>query len=292
MRLRRRRDIKSGSCQLHDPNTMPAIPSSFIDALELADPSWRPVLRSGLEAVAQADPTYLPDLAQDRYLPTGGRIFAAFAQPLDAVRYVLIGEGPYPRVESATGFCFMDGAVGRLWSESGLSREVNRATSLRNFMKMLLVADGKLSVDNTGGKALAHIAAEAGASHSPYIEKLADLQHNMLVQGFLLLNAALTFRPHVPPIKESKAWQPLMETVLGALAARSAEKKSMPPILILWGKMAEKLTAMPAAAAFPFVLSEHPYNLSFIRNGDMQNLFSPLRLLYKPKQGDGTRQPS
>jgi uracil-DNA glycosylase len=75
-------------------------------------------------------------------------LFAAFAQPLDRVRYVLVGEGPYPRAESATGVCFMDGAVGDLWSEAGLSKPVNRATSLRNFMKMLLVADGQLQLEN------------------------------------------------------------------------------------------------------------------------------------------------
>ena len=260
---------------------MPTIPSSISAALELAHPSWHPALRAGLDAVAQADPAYLPELAKDRYLPTEGRIFAAFSQPLDAARYVLIGEGPYPRAESATGFCFMDGAVANLWASTGLSREVNRATSLRNFMKMLLVADGKLAPDDTDSKALMHIAAAARAPDSPFIEKLSDLQQNMLRNGFLLLNAALTFRPHVPPIKESKAWQPLMRTVLGALSAQAEEKNMSPPTLILWGKMAEKLAAMPAAAAFPYVLSEHPYNLSFIRNRDMQALFGPLRLLYK-----------
>ena len=263
---------------------MADIPSTFIDALALAHSSWRQALTDGLNAVAQADPAYLPDLANDRYLPTNGRIFAAFSQPLDRVRYVLIGEGPYPRPESATGFCFMDGAVGNLWSSTGLSREVNRATSLRNFMKMILVAEGKLAPDNTGGKALAHIAEQASSRNSPFIEKLADLQANMLNKGFLLLNAALTFRPHVPPARESKAWQPLMQTVLEALVASAGKNRRQPPTLILWGKMAEKLIAMPPASSFPYVLSEHPYNLSFIRNQGMQALFGPLHLLYKSDQ--------
>ncbi|MFM7631901.1 MAG: uracil-DNA glycosylase, partial [Betaproteobacteria bacterium] len=105
------------------------------EALRLADASWQPVLRKGVAAVAAADPDYLERLAPDVYLPTKGRLFAAFAQPLDAVRYVLVGEGPYPREESATGVCFMDGAVGALWASTGLSKQVNRATSLRNFMK-------------------------------------------------------------------------------------------------------------------------------------------------------------
>ncbi len=85
------------------------------EALTLTDTSWQPIVRRGVAAVAVADPSYLDQLAQDVYLPTQHRLFAAFAQPVDAVRYVLVGEGPYPREQSATGVCFMDGAVDALW---------------------------------------------------------------------------------------------------------------------------------------------------------------------------------
>ena len=118
------------------------IPSPILQALDRAHPSWRPVLERGLQAIAAADPAYLAELAVDNYLPTELRLFAAFQQPLDQVRYVLVGEGPYPRPESATGVCFMDGAVQGLWSAEqggGLSKPVNKATSLRNFMKMLQI---------------------------------------------------------------------------------------------------------------------------------------------------------
>src|ERR1700752_4546696 len=84
-------------------NPRMTIPTHFEAALALADPSWQPHLRQGLEAVARANPGYLPQLATDNYLPNGDRFFAAFKQPLDKVRYVLVGEGPYPRAESATG---------------------------------------------------------------------------------------------------------------------------------------------------------------------------------------------
>src|SRR5437868_11810252 len=124
-----------------------AIPPAILSAIDLAAPSWRPHLLAGLESMARANPGYLPALAADQYLPSGNRLFAAFALPLNKVRYVLVGEGPYPREESATGVCFMDGAVRELWCEGGLSKPVNRATSLRNFMKMLLVADGRLGAD-------------------------------------------------------------------------------------------------------------------------------------------------
>ncbi len=249
-----------------------ALPAIILDALSLADASWRPHLYKGLEAVAAANPAYLPALAQDSYLPTGQRLFAAFAMPLQSVRYVLVGEGPYPRAESATGVCFMDGAVGKLWCEGGLSKPVNKATSLRNFMKMLLVAEGKLQADNTGGAAMAPVAAKAGTDGS--IQTLAQLQHNLTAQGFLLLNASLVFRPHVKPVVDARAWLPFLQVVLEALLERTPA-----PTLVLWGKIAEQLKKLPGTERFAQVVSEHPYNLTFIHHAQMQALFRPMRLL-------------
>jgi uracil-DNA glycosylase len=252
------------------------IAKSLQPAIELASPSWRPILLRGIEAMISADPAYLSALEQDSYLPTGGRIFAAFAQPLDVIRYVLVGEGPYPREQSATGVCFMDGAVDTLWSPAGLSKPVNRATSLRNFMKMLMVADGLLMPDATGGEAVAEVAHRALATDSSFIQTLPELQHKLHANGFLLLNAALVFRPHVPPVKEAKAWRPFLEVVLEALASRAGQT---PPTLVLWGKIAGWLDGLPAVTHFPRAVAEHPYNLSFIQNKDMQQLFGAMHLL-------------
>jgi uracil-DNA glycosylase len=248
------------------------IPQSILAAVDLADPSWRRCLLSGLQAMARANPAYLPALARDEYLPNGQRLFAAFALPLDQVRYVLVGEGPYPRAQSATGVCFMDGAVGELWCENGLSKPVNRATSLRNFMKMLLVADGQLRPDDTGGAALAPVAA--AATGNGCIQTLPQLQDNLTRQGFLLLNASLVYRDHVAPAIDARAWQPFLQIVLAALAERPA-----PPTLVLWGKIAEQLKKLPETARFPQVCAEHPYNLSFITNAAMHELFGPMQLL-------------
>jgi len=250
------------------------IPAAILGTLDLADPSWRPHLLRGLEAVARANPGYLPALAVDTYLPTDNRLFAAFAQPLARVRYVLVGEGPYPRAESATGVCFMDGAVGELWSESGLSKPVNRATSLRNFMKMLLVADGQLQPGATGGAAMAPVAAAALSNGA--VRTLAELQRNLEGEGFLLLNASLVFRFHVKPAIDARAWLPFLQVVLEVLAERPA-----PPALVLWGKIAEELRKLPETAKFPQAVAEHPYNLSFIGHQGMQALFGPMKLLRK-----------
>lgn len=253
------------------------IPAQISDALSLAHASWRPLLVKGLEAMMAASPDYLPQLAQDQYLPTGQRLFAAFALPLEQVRYVLVGEGPYPRAESATGVCFMDGAVGSLWSSEeggGLSKPVNKATSLRNFMKMLLVADGQLSLGNTAGEAMAAVAARARQG-AGYIQTLADLQAKLTGQGFLLLNASLVFRSHVAPAKDAKAWLPFFETVMAGLADQAATV----PTMILWGKIAEQLNKLPIMRRYPQICTEHPYNLSFIGNSAMHTLFGPMALL-------------
>lgn len=256
-----------------------ALPDGYATALRKADASWQPVLRAGLAAVAKADPAYLPVLESSAYLPTENRLFAAFTLPLDDVRYVLVGEGPYPRAHSATGVCFMDGAVDGLWAAGGLSKAVNRATSLRNFMKMLLVADGQLDAKHTSGDALAHIAARARTKNSGIIATLPQLQAGLHRHGFLLLNASLVFRTDVAPKKDAQAWRPFLQTVLDALRQHAIEQHRPAPILVLWGKIAEQLQALPGVAEFPQRVSEHPYNLSFIDNASMQQLFGPLKLL-------------
>jgi uracil-DNA glycosylase len=260
---------------------MDGLPLCFTDAMLAAHPSWRPVLLHGLHAVAQADPEYLDGLARDTWLPTGGRIFAAFTQPLQEVRYILIGEGPYPREDSATGFCFMDGAVDALWSETGLSKKVNRATSLRNFMKMLLVGEGELTLAATTGDAMASVAARVLAQASKFIQTRAELQDNLMRNGFLLLNAALVFRTSVAPLKDARKWQPFLETVLAAIRDDAKSRGSRLPVLVLWGKIAELLAGLPVVGEFPSAIAEHPYNLSFIGNTDMHTLFTPMRLLRK-----------
>ena len=93
-----------------------SLPSYFEQALGLAHPSWQATLHHALQLMQTKSPNYLADLAQDDFLPDGQRIFAAFSVPLDQIRYVLVGEGPYPRALSANGYCFMDGAVDSLWS--------------------------------------------------------------------------------------------------------------------------------------------------------------------------------
>src|SRR5690348_5345377 len=107
--------------------------------LQAADPSWQQCLA---EALTKMDSAYLEELyANAHWLPGSKNIFNAFSLPVSKTNYVLFGESPYPRAVSANGYAFWDAAVNQLWSDTGLSKTVNRATSLRNIIKMLLIAE-------------------------------------------------------------------------------------------------------------------------------------------------------
>ena len=80
-------------------------------------------------------------------MPGIDQLFSAFRRDRHNLRYILIGESPYPRAESANGIAFYDAAVNALWSETGLSKPVNRATSMRNIIKTALLAEGLIETD-------------------------------------------------------------------------------------------------------------------------------------------------
>ncbi len=259
-------------------------PAVIQGALKSIHPSWLPAVISGLAAMHAADPDYFSNLKEGQFLPSEGRLFAAFSLPLDQVKYVLVGEGPYPREASANGYCFMDGAVSDLWSteaHGGLSKQVNRATSLRNFIKMLLVADGHLDVNHTTGDFMAHVSSLAREENSCFIKTLPDLQKNMIAHGFLLLNASLVFRSDIAPMRDARAWQVFLQSIFSALHANQNLNNGGIVSLVLWGKIAEQLKEIPATNFFNHIIAEHPYNLSFIANKSMQDFFAPMKLFTK-----------
>ena len=232
-------------------------------ALHHVHPQWHDLLVS---ALASMDPQYLQELeaTSTSWLPGEKALFAAFRLPLSATRYILFGESPYPRAQSANGYAFWDASVGSLWSSSGLSTAVNRATSLRNLIKMLLYARGDLTDDLSP-------AAIARLDKTGLIQTAADLFQAMMQQGILLLNATLVYREGAIPY-HARQWRPFMRSILLQLVEINPELH-----LILLGKIANKL---PEACLFPHFAAEHPYNLSFITNPDVVNFFKPMDLLH------------
>lgn len=229
-------------------------------------PTWMPLIA---ESLSQVDQSYLNHLYQkENWLPGPDKIFNAFSLPLDKTCYILFGESPYPRQQSANGFAFWDNAVTDLWSEKGLSTQVNRATSLRHLIKMLLIADHALSVKNTSQEAIASL------NKVFYVKTIKELFENFLNHGFLLLNASLVLDNKVK--QDALAWRPFMEKLLELLAEQKRSVK-----LILLGHIAKEIHKIPAASCFEHLHAEHPYNVSFLHNKEIFEFFEPLKLIRK-----------
>lgn len=224
-------------------------------------PEWKALLEI---AVDKMDKRYIQQLVEDtNWLPGLNNLFAAFSLPLSKTDYVLLGESPYPRVQSANGYAFWDNAVGSLWSPQGFSKPVNRATSLRNWLKMLLVARGSLNSD-TSQQAIAQI------DKTNLVHTAEDFFVGMMNKGILLLNACLVYSEGKVPY-HARHWKPFMQSLLEQLAVIKPEIQ-----LILLGKIAE---TVPRDKLSVGLAAEHPYNISFIRNQTVIDFFQPLDLL-------------
>lgn len=228
---------------------------------QVTHPQWHTLLTTALNCM---DQSYLTSLGQTAdWLPGWQQLFAAFSQPLANTRYILLGESPYPRLQSANGYAFWDASVGAIWQPHGLSKAVNRATSLRNFIKMLLLARGDLT-DSLSQEAI------AGLDKSAYWSTMEQLFGAMLNKGFLLLNASLVYRDNEVRF-HAKQWQPFMDSLFQQLAHLKPLRH-----MILFGRIASQV---PNAHLFPCLVAEHPYNISFITNPDVLAFFKPLDLL-------------
>jgi uracil-DNA glycosylase len=151
-------------------------------SLTQVDPSWHACLS---QALAAMDQHYLEKLyTTQSWLPGPQNIFAAFSLPVSKVNYLLFGESPYPRAQSANGYAFWDAQVTDLWSPEGMTKKVNRATSLRNLMKMLLVAEGLLKPPHLTQPDIVSVNKDS------LIQTNNEFFQNLLGHGFLLLNAS------------------------------------------------------------------------------------------------------
>lgn len=233
---------------------------------------WREILQA---ALTRLQPEYVESLLrEDNWLPGSDRLLAAFRRDRAGVRYLLIGESPYPRRESANGIAFYDAAVAELWSDSGLGKAVNRATSLRNIVKTALLAEGLLQRDSDG-----KITQDAIArlDKSSLIQTLPELFDNLESAGFLMLNATPVLHPERKPAVEARFWLDFLEQLLALIAQHSRHRIT----LLLWGKIANLVNDMPASSRYDKLVCEHPYNISFIDNPDMLGLFAELQVLQK-----------
>lgn len=231
------------------------------ELIQKTHPQWHHILS---KALANVDQHYLRQLqSNDDFLPDIDSLFAAFSIPLEQTNYILLGESPYPRAASANGYAFWDNAVGCLWSETGLSKEVNRATSLRNWLKMMLIARGDLGNDCSQ-------TAIAALDKSQYWQTAAQFFNSLLDKGFLLLNASLVYSENKVRY-HAQHWQPFIHSLFNQLADYNSSIQ-----LILFGRIAQQV---PETNLSLGLMAEHPYNLSFITNNMVLEFFKPLDLL-------------
>lgn len=214
--------------------------------------------------------SYLEFLEKNiNYIPKKENIFNAFKTlKKNDVKYVLFGQDPYPRELSASGYAFIDGNVKDIFSYAGtLSREVNRATSLRNFIKMALVARGDLREDDVSPEAISFL------DKSKFINNIWQLKDNFEKNGVLLLNTALVFTDKKSCAFHAKEWEDFILDVVNKLDNKKVK-------LILFGSFAQNLYKNnQSLQKFDAFACEHPYNISFITNKDVLNFFRPMDLL-------------
>ena len=229
--------------------------------------SWQESITSAYQELSTP---YRDYLERDRdYFPPKDRFLNVFKiLPREKVRYILFGQDPYPRKESATGYAFIDGKVGNIFCETGLSKEVNRATSLRNFIKMALLARGDLTADDTSQQAIARL------DKSGMIETIFQLKENFEKNGVLLLNTALIFSSKEESRRHIREWRPFVERLL-------VDMQDINPTLILFGTHAKALKKLENIDSFRAIELEHPYNQTFISNPQALKLFGAMDLLAK-----------
>jgi len=229
-------------------------------------PEWHTLLEHCLETM---DVNYLKNLQEHNdYLPARENLLAAFASPLKSTHYILLGESPYPRAASANGYAFWDAAVDSLWSSTGLSKAVNRATSLRNWVKMLLLARGELDGDFSQ-------PAIASIDKTLLMPTAEAFFKGLIQKGFLLLNATPVYSPGKVHY-HARMWRPFIDKLFVELNTCRPDIQ-----LVLFGRIATQV----ATSGLPVGLQcEHPYNVSFITNADALAFFKPLNLLGIPHE--------
>jgi uracil-DNA glycosylase len=152
---------------------------------DLLGPGWA-------ERVAHVEPTVraigerlrAEQAAGQRFLPAGDRVFAAFQQPFEAVRVLIVGQDPYPTPGHAIGLSF------------AVARDVRPLPrSLQNIFREY--------VDDLG------LPMPASGDLTPWVE-----------QGVLLLNRCLTVAPGAPGSHRGRGWEEVTDAAIDALTAR------------------------------------------------------------------------
>lgn len=155
------------------------------DLSHLLGPGWAEALAPVHERIrAMGDFLRAEQAAGRRFLPRGEQVFAAFQQPFDAVRVLLVGQDPYPTPGHAIGLCF------------SVAPDVRPLpASLRNIFTEYR--------DDLG------LPEPTNGDLTPWVR-----------QGVLLLNRSLTVAPGAPASHRGKGWEAVTDAAIDALVRR------------------------------------------------------------------------
>jgi uracil-DNA glycosylase len=158
---------------------------SVRDLDEVLGPGWAEALAPVHDRIRGMG-AFLRDeqAAGRRFLPAGERIFAAFQQPFDAVRVLIVGQDPYPTPGHAIGLAFSVAAHVRPFPRS-----------LQNIFREYR--------DDLG------YPEPSSGDLTPWVS-----------QGVLLLNRSLTVAPGAPASHRGRGWEAVTEAAIEALVVR------------------------------------------------------------------------
>lgn len=152
---------------------------------DLVAPDWADALAPVSDTIAAMGDFLRDEIAAGRgYLPHGPNILRAFAEPMAAVRVLVVGQDPYPTPGHAVGLSF---------SVAPDVRPVPK--SLQNIFTEL---------ENDLG-----VPRPPSGDLTPWTK-----------QGVLLLNRVLTVSPGRPASHRGKGWEAVTEQAIRALVAR------------------------------------------------------------------------
>ena len=174
--------------------------------------SWREILQCGLRRMCRS---YVESLMGAPYwwLPGPAKCLRAFCIPQDQVKVVWMGESPYPRRRSATGYAFEDGRANLMFGGNG-NFGGGIDASLRTILKAWFVATRRLEPTCTRKRDIKAMTKQG------VVENPTEIFRRGREHGWLWLNAAPGFfitGDNTDKARQVRYWSPVVQGALLSL---------------------------------------------------------------------------
>lgn len=154
-----------------------------------------------------------------------------------AVRVVIVGQDPYPKISQATGRAFEQGDLADWPTKQQLI-----ADSLQRIVQVLLVERTGNTAYGSGDANWQHVTADL-ANGTLTLEKPRALFDQLQSNGVLFLNAGLTitrFKPGGSP-EQKFGHIPLWQSVIHSILRHVATRDHGAVVFLLWGAFARNV---------------------------------------------------